>query len=173
MPIETHIIMKNIRTILLLAGFGAILAVMSSCHKEKIDSPIVNHWGLEMYVRWETDGNGTITYCDTVYYEPVSGKGYEIEFESDGTGWLRLNESPAVIKKFNLTYDIYPDSMKVLLHSSKWLYALYGHLYMEKNEVSFDLDELNENRVTAWWKNEVSEPEPFYERFFFVPIKEE
>lgn len=157
---------------LFVASFSALVWVLSSCRKDKIDSPLVNHWGLEMYVRWETDENDSITYWDTVYYEPVSGKGYEIEFESDGTGWLRLNESPAMIKKFNLTYDIYPDSMKVLLHSAKWLYALYGHLYIDKNEVSFDLDELNENRVTAWWKNEVSEPEPFYERFFFVPIRE-
>lgn len=157
---------------LFIASCCSLVMALSSCHKEKIDSPIVNHWGLEMYVRWETDENDSITYWDTVYYEPVVGKGYEIEFESDGTGWLRLNESPAMIKKFNLTYDIYPDSMKVLLHSAQWLYALYGHLYLDKNEVTFDLNELNDQHLTAWWKNEVSEPAPFYERFFFVPVRE-
>lgn len=164
---------KIFKTSILAVGMVALIYLMSACRKEKIDSPIVNHWGLEMYVRWETDENDSITYWDTVYYEPVSGKGYEIEFESDGTGWLRLNESPAMIKKFNLTFDIYPEKNQVLLHSAKWLYALYGHLYLEKNEVTFDLDELTEQRLTAWWKNEVSEPEPFYERFFFVPIREE
>lgn len=164
---------KIFKTSILAVGMVALIYLMSACRKEKIDSPIVKHWGLEMYVRWETDENDSITYWDTVYYEPVSGKGYEIEFESDGKGWLRLNESPAMIKKFNLTFDIYPEKNQVLLHSAKWLYALYGHLYLEKNEVTFDLDELTEQRLTAWWKNEVSEPEPFYERFFFVPIKEE
>ncbi len=164
---------NTIKTLFLTVGICIMVPIMSSCRKQQTDSDLVGHWGLEMYVRWETDENDSITYRDTVHYEPVVGKGYEIEFESNGSGWLRLNESPALIKKFNLTYDYDSSNMQVLLHSSQWLYALYGHLYVDKNEVTFDLDELNKNRLTAWWKNEVSESEPFYERFFFVPAREE
>ena len=152
-------------------GILTLIAFMPSCRKKQMDSDLVGHWGLEMHVRWETDENDSIVY-DTVYHEPVVGKGYEILFESDGTGWLKLNDSPALINKFNLTYDYDPTNMKVMLHCSQLLYILYGYHYADENEVTFAIDELDKQHLTVWWKNTVSEDKPFHERFFFVPIRE-
>ena len=159
-------------TLAIILGIVVLFVLMPSCRKQHYDSDLVGHWGLEMHVRWEADENDSIVY-DTVYHEPVVGKGYEILFESDGTGWLKLNDSPALINKFNLTYDYDPTNMKVMLHCSQLLYILYGYQYADENEVTFAIDELDKQHLTVWWKNTVSEDKPFHERFFFVPIWEE
>lgn len=151
-------------------AFPFFLLLFASCHKEKVVSPIVNHWGCETYVRWETDSLGLVNYWDTLHYEVGVGHGYEVFFYSDGTGKLILNESPAFINTFTCDYQYDADRQVISIQGDAWLYALYGTVYLDENYAEFQVETLNDTCLIVSWKNEISEPKPFYERFFLKVI---
>ena len=82
------------------------LLALSSCCKEKkyAGSLLVGHWGCEQYISCRTNDDG-VEKWDTLHYEVGEGHGYEVYFYDDGSGKLLLNDSPALIKKFNCDYD--------------------------------------------------------------------
>lgn len=130
---------------------------------------IQGHWGCETYIscRQRTDGSER---WDTLHYEVGAGHGYELWFRLDGTGRLRLNDSPALIKDFSCTYELDQEQHQVVVHGSGWLYALYGSLYLDENECRFDILELNDTVLNVEWINSVSESRPFYENFYLRKI---
>ena len=80
-----------------------LLMALSSCHKETeqyAHCSLLGHWGCEKYVSCRTDSTGYEKW-ETFEYEVGSGHGYEVYFYADGSGKLLLNDSPALIKKFN------------------------------------------------------------------------
>jgi hypothetical protein len=142
-----------------------------SCHRAEEPSPVLNHWGIEMYVRWETDSLGVVDYRDTLRYDVGEGKGYEIYFRDGGSGEIILNESPAFFKDFDFIYSYDEQSSRISIQGSSWLFAIYGSLYLEQNNAFFDVESLNDSTLVASWKNDIAESEPFYERFFLVSIQ--
>ena len=147
----------------------ALLVAVVACKKNPPVSPIVGHWGCEQYVSCRTDSLG-VEQWDTLRFEAVVGGEYEIFFNADGTGLLKLNNSPAFIKQFSCKYTYDAVAQKVTIESSSWLYALYGSLYLEENSASFDVESLTENSLVAFWTNSLSEPRPFFEKFFIKRI---
>ena len=146
-----------------------MLVAVVACKKNPPVSPIVGHWGCEQYVSCRTDSLG-VEQWDTLRFEAVVGGEYEIFFNADGTGLLKLNNSPAFIKQFSCKYTYDAVAQKVTIESSSWLYALYGSLYLEENSASFDVESLTENSLVAFWTNSLSEPRPFFEKFFIKRI---
>lgn len=157
---------KNLRTIVL--ALSAIL-LASCCHKEPVNQ-LVGHWGCETYISCRTHDDGSEQW-DTLHYDVGSGQGYELWFREDGSGKLKLNESPAFIKEFSCTYELDEENKQVLIYGNGWLYALYGSQYLDQNEMRFDLEECSENAFTASWINYVSEDKPFFERFYLKRIE--
>ena len=94
--------MKKKIQIGVLALMTMVLLAMTSCRKQEkyANSPLVGHWGCEQYVSCRTDSTGYEKW-ETFQYEVGEGHGYEVFFYADGTGRLLLNDSPALIKKFN------------------------------------------------------------------------
>lgn len=155
---------KVIKTIMV-----ALTAIfLSSCCHEPVNK-LVGHWGCETYISCRIHDDGAEQW-DTLHYGVGTGRGYELWFKQDGTGKLRLNESPAFIKEFSCTYDIDEEGQQVVIHGSAWLYALYGSVYMDQNEMRFDLEACNDSAFTASWINFVSEDKPFFERFYLKKI---
>lgn len=148
----------------------AMVMAVSGCNKKNPPvSPIVGHWGCEQYVSCRTDSLG-VEQWDTLRFEAVVGGEYELFFNADGTGLLKLNNSPAFIKEFSCKYVYDSVAQKVTVESSAWLYALYGALFLEENSASFDVESLTANSLVASWTNCLSEPRPFFERFFIKRI---
>ena len=147
----------------------ALLVAVVACKKNPPVSPIVGHWGCEQYVSCRTDSLG-VEQWDTLRFEAVVGGEYEIFFNADGKGLLKLNNSPAFIKEFSCKYTYDSVAQKVTVESSTWLYALYGSLFLEENSASFDVESLTENSLVAFWTNSLSEPRPFFEKFFIKRI---
>lgn len=142
-----------------------------SCGPEEVvESPLINHWGCEKYISCRTNDDGSEKW-DTLYYELGTGHGYELWFWNDGKGKLKLNDSPAFIKEFNCTYELDEAANQIVVHGSAWLYALYGTLYLDENEGRFDIETLNDSTLIACWTNHVSEPQPFFERFYLKVIQ--
>ena len=147
-------------------GLGGV-----SCrHQDNEATMLHGHWGCETYISCRTRTDGTERW-DTLRYEVGEGHGYELWFRENGTGKLRLNDSPALIKEFNCTYELDEDQQQIVIHGSAWLYALYGSLYLDENEGRFDITTLNDSVLNVWWYNEVSESRPFYEYFYLKKIK--
>lgn len=148
----------------------ALMLTVSGCKKKKPTvSPVVGHWGCEQYVSCRTDSLG-VEQWDTLRFEAVACGEYEIFFNADGTGLLKLNNSPAFIKEFSCKYVYDSVAHTVTVESSAWLYALYGSLYLEENQAVFNVDSLTETTLVASWINRLSEPKPFFERFFIKRI---
>ena len=148
----------------------SVLAILTSCRKTQTLSPIVGHWGCEQYVSCRTDSLGT-EHWDTLRYEAVAGGEYELFFNANGTGKLKLNNSPAFIKEFSCKYEYEPEAKVISIESSSWLYALYGTIYLDENHAEFDVESLTETTIVASWTNRLAEPQPFYEKFFIKRIK--
>lgn len=152
-----------------IMAVAALLMAVTACKKNPPVSPIVGHWGCEQYVSCRTDSLG-VEQWDTLRFEAVVGGEYELFFNADGTGLLKLNNSPAFIKEFSCKYVYDSVAQKVTVESSAWLYALYGSLYLEENQAVFNVDSLTETTLVASWINRLSEPKPFFERFFIKRI---
>ena len=153
-------------------GMLALVVIMVTaygCKKNQSVSPIVGHWGCEQYVSCRTDSLG-VEEWDTSWFEAVAGGEYELFFNADGSGLLKLNNSPAFIKEFSCKYEYNSDNQLLTVESSAWLYALYGSLFMDENQATFKIESLTNSYLVASWTNYLAEPQPFFERFFIKRI---
>ena len=162
--------MKKIGMNRLFMVMAILLVTFASCKKDKIVSPIYGHWGVEKYVSCRTDSLDA-EHWDTLCYTVGTGHGYEITFNDDGTAKLLLNDSPAFIKEFTCSYSYDADQQDIIIHGSAWQYAIYGSLYLDENEACFNVETLNDSTLVASWTNSISEPAPFFERFFLKTIE--
>ena len=168
---QRNIIMKNNIKIGILGFFALLMAVTSCCKKpeESTNKLIAGHYGCEQYVSCRTNDDGTQRW-DTIHYEACAGGEYELFFNEDGSGLLMLNNSPALIKKFSCSFYYDTVNQIINIEGESWLYALYGSLFLDENHAEFHVDELTNSILVASWTNTVSEPTPFFERFFLKRI---
>jgi len=159
--------MKKTIQIGVLALMTMVLLAMTSCRKvEKYaNSPLVGHWGCEQYVSCRTDSTGYEKW-ETFQYEVGEGHGYEVFFYADGTGRLLLNDSPALIKKFNCDYDYDSVNHILTIYNTSWIVSVFS----DATSANMDIEELTDSSITASWINYFSEPTPFFERFFLKRI---
>lgn len=159
--------MKKKIQIGVLALMTMVLLAMTSCCKvEKYaNSPLVGHWGCEQYVSCRTDSTGYEKW-ETFQYEVGEGHGYEVFFYADGTGRLLLNDSPALIKKFNCDYDYDSVNHILTIYNTSWIVSVFS----DATSANMDIEELTDSSITASWINYFSEPTPFFERFFLKRI---
>ncbi len=159
--------MKKKIQIGILALMTMVLLAMTSCRKvEKYaNSPLVGHWGCEQYVSCRTDSTGYEKW-ETFQYEVGEGHGYEVFFYADGTGRLLLNDSPALIKKFNCDYDYDSVNHILTIYNTSWIVSVFS----DATSANMDIEELTDSSITASWINYFSEPTPFFERFFLKRI---
>ena len=143
-----------------------LLAVTSCCKHDKYEgSPIVGHWGCEQYVSCRTDSTGYEKW-ETLQYEVGEGHGYEVYFYADGSGKLLLNDSPALIKKFNCDFDYDSISQTLTIYNTSWILTMFS----DATSADMDIEEVTDNHIRASWTNYFSEPTPFFERFFLKRI---
>lgn len=153
-----------------IIGFWALAALLlltvSSCKKGKYaNSPLIGHWGCEQYISCRTDNTGYEKW-DTLQYEVATGRGYEVFFYADGSGKLLLNDSPALIKKFNCNFDYNPNTQVLTIYNTSWIISMFS----DATSADMNIEELTSNSIRASWINHFSEPEPFFERFFLKRI---
>ena len=159
--------MKKINHISFWALIVMVLLAMTSCHKsmEYANSPLVGHWGCEQYISCRTDSTGFEKW-DTLQYEVGAGHGYEVYFYADGTGKLLLNDSPALIKKFNCDYDYDSISQVLTIYNTSWIISVFS----DATSADMDIELITASNIEASWINYFSEPVPFFERFFLKRI---
>ncbi len=159
--------MKKKIQIGVLALMTMVLLAMTSCRKQEkyANSPLVGHWGCEQYVSCRTDSTGYEKW-ETFQYEVGEGHGYEVFFYADGTGRLLLNDSPALIKKFNCDYDYDSVNHILTIYNTSWIVSVFS----DATSANMDIEELTDSSITASWINYFSEPTPFFERFFLKRI---
>lgn len=150
-----------------LALMAMVLVAVTSCRKpDKYEgSPIVGHWGCEHYISCRTDSAG-IEKWDTLCYEVATGRGYEVFFNADGSGRLLLNDSPALIKKFNCNYDYNSENHILTIYNTSWIISTFS----DATSADMVIEEITDTNIVASWINHFSEPEPFFERFFLNRI---
>ena len=145
------------------------LLALSSCHKDKeqyAECPLLGHWGCEQYISCRTDSTGYEKW-DTLQYQVGTGHGYEVYFFSDGSGKLLLNDSPALIKKFNCDFDYDSISQVLTIYNTSWIISMFS----DATSADMDIEEVTSNTIRASWINHFSEPVPFFERFFLRRIE--
>ena len=144
-----------------------VLLTVTSCVKpeEGVTSPLVGHWGCEQYISCRTDNTGYEKW-DTLQYEVGEGHGYEVFFYANGTGKLLLNDSPALIKKFNCDYEYDTASHVLTIYNTSWIISMFS----DATSADMDIEEVTANTIRASWINYFSEPDPFFERFFLKRI---
>ena len=143
-----------------------LLTAISCCKQEKnANSPLVGHWGCEQYVSCRTDSTGYEKW-ETFQYEVGEGHGYEVYFYADGSGKLLLNDSPALIKKFNCDYHYDSTHQILTIYNTSWIISAFS----DATSADMNIEELTDNTITASWTNYFSEPTPFFERFFLRRI---
>lgn len=149
-----------------------MVVILSSCGKEAVyDTAVVGHWGCEQYVSVRANDSTGIVQCDTLRYEVGVGHGYELFFYNDRKGKLFLNDSPAFIKKFNCNYVYDEETNKIVIEAPGFLYAIYQNvLALNENRAEFDVEAVGDSTMTVSWMNAISEPTPFFERFFLKKI---
>ena len=159
--------MKKTTHIGFLALITMVLLATTSCHKplEYANSPLVGHWGCEQYISCRTDSLGFEKW-DTLQYEVGAGHGYEVYFFADGSGKLLLNDSPALIKKFNCDYDYDSISQILTIYNTSWIISVFS----DATSADMDIELITESKIEASWMNYFSEPVPFFERFFLKRI---
>jgi hypothetical protein len=96
-----------------------------------------------------------------------TGHGYEVYFFSDGSGKLLLNDSPALIKKFNCDFDYDSISQVLTIYNTSWIISMFS----DATSADMDIEEVTSNTIRASWINHFSEPVPFFERFFLRRIE--
>ena len=159
--------MQNKKQIVFLAFFALVLLASTSCRKQEkyAHCPLVGHWGCEQYISCRMDSIGREQW-DTLQYEIGEGKGYEVYFYADGSGKLLLNDSPALIKKFNCDYDYDSVSHILTIYNTSWIISMFS----DATSADMLIEELSEDHIRASWTNYFSEPTPFFERFFLKQI---
>lgn len=165
----TIIAMEKRTRIGFLALMAAVVLAMASCHKtiDDPDNPIVGHWGCEKYVSHRIDTANGINRWDTLYYEVGPGLGYEVYFYADGSGRLLLNDSPALIKKFDCDYTYDSLSQKLTIYNTSWIISVFS----DATSADMAIEELTDSTIRASWTNHFSEPIPFFERFYMKRIE--
>ena len=163
--------MRNGKQIGFWAWAVIVVLVMGSCGKQEEEkyahSPLVGHWGCEQYVSCRTDSTG-FEQWDTLHYEVGTGRGYEVFFNADGSGKLLLNDSPAVVKKFNCSFDYDSVSQTLTIYNTSWIISLFS----DATSADMAIESLSANSIEASWTNYFSEPVPFFERFFLKRIEQ-
>lgn len=157
---------KNMKRVFLWVS-ALLMLVATSCDKVNYENlPLLGHWGCEKYISCRVDDDGNEKW-DTLNFEVGPGKGYEVFLNADGSGHLKLNDSPALIKEFkcNFKYDSITETLT--LYNTLWIISVYSG----DTSADMDIEEMTENRVTASWTNYFSEPTPFFERFFLKRIE--
>ena len=160
--------MKKRITIGFLALMALVLLTMASCHKPEVyaECPLVGHWGCEQYVSCRNNSDGSEKW-DTLQYVVGEGHGYEVYFNADGSGKLLLNDSPALIKKFNCNYDYDTVSRVLTIYNTSWILTQFSDV----KSADMDIEYISSDSVVASWINHFSEPDPFFERFFIKRIE--
>ena len=150
-----------------LALAALVLLTMASCCKQEeyAQCPLVGHWGCEQYVSCRANSDGSEKW-DTLNYIVGEGHGYEVFFYTDGSGKLILNDSPALIKKFNCDYDYDSVSHVLTIYNTSWIITMFSDV----TSADMDIEEVTANTIKASWINHFSEPDPFFERFFLKRI---
>lgn len=140
-----------------------LAVVMASCCKtiDAPTNPLVGHWGCEKYVSCRTDSTGYENW-ETFDYEVGPGLGYEVYFYNEGSGKLLLNESPALIKKFNCDYEYDSVNHVLTILNTSWIISIYS----DATSADMDIESLTDSTFVASWINHFSEPVPFFERFY-------
>jgi hypothetical protein len=159
--------MGNRNWIGFLALVALVLLAATSCHKQEqyAELPLVGHWGCEQYISCRTDSTGYEQW-DTLGYEVGAGRGYEVYFYSDGSGKLLLNDSPALVKKFNCSFDYDSISHTLTIYNTSWIISMFS----DATSADMAIEEVTNNHIRASWTNYFSEPVPFFERFFLKRI---
>lgn len=150
-----------------LVLFAIVLLVATACNKQEkyAQCPLVGHWGCEQYISCRTDSIGHEKW-DTLQYEVGAGQGYEVYFFADGSGKLLLNDSPALIKKFNCDYDYDSVSHILKIYNTSWIISVFS----DATSADMLIEELTDSHITASWTNHFSEAIPFFERFYLKQI---
>ena len=150
-----------------MALFTFVLLASISCRKQETYAgcPLVGHWGCEQYISCRTDSIGREKW-DTLQYEVGEGHGYEVYFYADGSGKLLLNDSPALIKKFNYDYDYDSVSHILTIYNTSWIISVFS----DATSADMLIEELTDNHIRASWTNHFSEATPFFERFYLKQI---
>ena len=159
--------MKKKRLIGFWATVAVVLLAMNSCRpqKEQPQSRLVGHWGCEPYVSCRTDSFG-VEQWDTLHYAVGTGLGCEVDFYANGSGRLRLNDSPAMIKEFTCDYDYDSVSQTLTISNTLWIISASSDV----TSADMAIEKLTDTTIEASWTNRFSEPEPFFERFFLKRI---
>ena len=143
-----------------------MLTVVSSCKKKgDPNNPLVGHWGCEQYVSCRTDSTGYEKW-ETFHYQVGPDVGYEVFFYNNGSGKLLLNESPALIKRFNCDYKFDSVNQLLTISNTSWIISMYS----DATSADMDIESLTDSTIVASWINYFSESEPFFERFFMKRI---
>ena len=144
-----------------------VLLAATSCRKKEVyaELPLIGHWGCEQYISCRTDSSGYEKW-DTLQYEVGTGHGYEVYFYADGSGKLLLNDSPALIKKFNCNFDYDTISQILTIYNTSWILSAFS----DATSADMVIEKVTDNNVRASWTNYFSEPTPFFERFFLKRI---
>lgn len=148
-----------------MAALGILIAMSSCKHDKYADCPLLGHWGCEEYVSCRIDSLG-VEKWDTLYYEVGEGHGYEVYFYANGSGKLLLNDSPALIKKFNCEYDYNAANQVLTIYNTSWIISIFS----DATSADMDIEQLTDTTIVSSWINHFSEPEPFFERFFLKRI---
>ena len=149
----------------------AVLLVCVACHKNKIDAPIVGHWGCEDFIKCYTDETTGAEIWDTTHYEVGEGVGVEAFFNNDGTGRLLLNESHAMITDFNCKYSYNEAQQQVIIEAPLLLYILsQSFISLSENKAVFDIEEISDTTFVASWTDKVADDSPSFERFYMKRI---
>ena len=146
---------------------AVLLLAMASCHKDHkyANCPLVGHWGCEQYVSCRIDSTGYEKW-DTLQYAVGSGLGYEVYFYKDGSGKLLLNDSPALIKKFNCDYEYDTVNHTLTIYNTSWIISMFS----DATSADMNIELLTSDSIVSSWTNHFSEPKPFFERFFMKRI---
>ena len=149
------------------AFVAMVLMAVTACHKQEKYAvlPLVGHWGCEQYISCRTDSMGFEKW-DTLQYEVGAGQGYEVYFYADGSGKLLLNDSPALIKKFNCDFDYDSISQTLTIYNTSWIITMFS----DATSADMTIEEVTDKTIRASWTNYFSEPVPFFERFFLKRI---
>ena len=140
--------MKTKSKIGLWALMVMVLLAATSCRKEEkyANMPLVGHWGCEQYISCRTDSTGFEKW-ETFEYEIGEGHGYEVYFYADGSGKLLLNDSPALIKKFNCDYDYDTINHILTIYNTSWIISAFS----DATSADMLIEEVTDNRAHAFF----------------------